>query len=147
MDLPVVDEHTIEIDASVGDTWTALTRSLDRAWSRPLAATYARLIGAVDRAADGRRPVADGSTYPGFHVVSAVPDTELVLAGQHRFSTYLLSFRIEPVGPAQSLLRAGPRAACPGATGQLYELAVIRSGAHRRLTRRLLTGIGRRAAS
>jgi hypothetical protein len=144
-DLPRVDEHATTVAAGVDDVWRSLTETLDRALSRAGAATYARAVGCADCTASGPRPLAAGSTMPGFRVVRAVPGSELALAGRHRFSSYTLIFRLERVGSDRSHLRAETRAAFPGLAGGLYRLLVIGSGGHVVAVRRLLSAVQRRS--
>ncbi|MER6350405.1 hypothetical protein ABT186_00750 [Streptomyces sp. NPDC001634] len=143
--LPYIDEHTTDIAAGVDDVWRSLGRTLDRSFSRPGAAGYARLVGCPDRTAAGPRPLAEGSTFPGFRVVAAVPGRELILEGSHRFSSYALIFRLEHVGPYHSRLRAESRAVFPGRAGGLYRRLVIGTGGHAIGMRRLLSAIRDRA--
>jgi len=143
--LPFVDEHSITVSAPAGDVWRAAADALDGAFSGAAAAAYARAIGCEPVAASGPRPLTDGSTVPGFRVTTAVPGSSLVLEGRHRFSTYALILRIESTGPDQSILRAESRAAFPGVGGAAYRLLVIRTRGHVVATRRLLSGIKRRA--
>jgi hypothetical protein len=112
--LPYIDEHATLIAAGADDVWRSLGETLDRSFSRPGVAGYARLVGSADCTASGPRPLAEGSTFPGFRVVAAVPGRELVLEGRHRFSSYALIFRLEHVSPGRSRLRAESRAAFPG---------------------------------
>jgi hypothetical protein len=79
--LPYIDEHATVIVAGVDDVWRSLGETLDRSFSRPGMAGYTRLVGAADCTASGPRPLAKGSTFPGFRVVAAVPGRELVLQG------------------------------------------------------------------
>ncbi|MFI6490085.1 hypothetical protein [Streptomyces sp. NPDC050564] len=141
--LPYVDEHATVIAAGADDVWRTLGETLDRSFSRPGAAGYARLVGSAPCAASGPRPLAEGSTIPGFRVVAAVPGRELVLKGSHRFSSYALIFRLEQVGPGRSRLRAETRAAFPGLAGGLYRRLVIGTGGHLVGMRRLLSAIRR----
>ncbi|WP_369264757.1 hypothetical protein [Streptomyces sp. R35] len=143
--LPYVDEHTTVIAAGTEVVWRVLGNTLDRSSSRPGAVGYARLVDCADRTASGPRPPAEGSTFPGFRVTTAVPGRELVLEGRHRFSTYALTFRLEELGPDRSRLRAETRAAFPGPTGRLYRRLVIGTGGHGMGVRRLLAGIRRRS--
>ena len=103
------------------------------------------MVGADERSAAGPRPLAVGSTVPGFRVTTALPGTELVLSGRHRFSDYAFVFRLEPVGPGRTLLRAETRAVFPGAAGAGYRLLVVGSGGHARAVRRLLATVRRRS--
>ncbi|MEV0224801.1 hypothetical protein [Streptomyces sp. NPDC050704] len=143
--MPYLDEHATDIAAGVDDVWRSLGETLDRSFSRPGAAGYARLVRAADRAASGPRPLAEGSTFPGFRVVSAIPGRELVLEGRHHFSSYALIFRLEPVDPGRSRLRAESRAAFPGLAGSLYRRLIMGTGGHVKGMRRLLAAVRRRA--
>ena len=142
--LPYVDEQTTVIAAGADDVWRSLGETVERSFSRPGMAGYARLVGCADRAASGPRPLAEGSAFPGFRVAAAVPGRELVLEGRHRFSSYALIFRLEQVGPGRSRLRAETRAAFPG-LGGVYRLLVIGTGGHAVGTRRLLSAVRRRS--
>jgi hypothetical protein len=141
--LPYLDEHETVIAAGANDVWRNLCETLDRSFSRPGVAIYARLVGSADCTASGPRPFAEGSTFPGFRVIAAVPRRELVLEGCHRFSSYALIFRLDHVSPDRSRLRAESRAAFPGLAGSLYRLIVIGSGGHVVGMRRLLSAIRR----
>jgi hypothetical protein len=143
--LPYLDEHATSIAAGVDDVWLSLLEALDDAFSRPGAATYARLVGCDDHSASGPRPLAQGSTIPGFRVVAADPGRELLLEGRHRFSSYALIFHLEQVDSGRSQLRAETRAAFPGLRGGVYRLLVFRTGFHVRVVRSLLSGIRRGA--
>jgi len=143
--LPYIDEHATVVAAEADDVWRGLGETLDRSFSRSGAAGYARLVGCADRTASGPRPLAEGSTFPGFRVVAAVPGRELVLEGRHRFSSYALIFRLEDVSPGRSRLRAETRAAFPGLAGGLYRRLVIGTGGHVVAVRRLLLAIRRRS--
>jgi len=145
--LPYRDEHTTVVAAGADDVWRALGETLDRSFSRPGANRYARLVGCADRTASGPRPLAEGSTFPGFRVAAAVPGRELVLGGRHRFSSYALIFRLEPAGPGRSRLTAETRATFPGPAGGLYRLLVLGTGGHAVGVRRLLAAVRRRAES
>lgn len=145
--LPFLDEHTTAISAGVDDVWGALVETLDRTFSRVGTVGYARIVGCTDRTASGPRPLAEGSTVPGFRVVAAVPGAELVLAGRHRFSSYAVIFRLERLGSERSRLRAEGRATFPGSAGAVYRLLVIGTGGHVIAMRRLLADITRRSTS
>ena len=143
--LPRLDEHSTSIAADVHDAWEALLDVVDRAFSGTGASAYARVVGCDSATASGPRPIAVGSTIPGFRVVGAIPHRELELAGRHRFSSYALTFRLEGVGAASSSLRAETRAVFPGIGGRIYRLLVVGSGGHVMAVRRLLRGVRRRA--
>lgn len=143
--LPAIDEHAIVVDAPVAEVWAAMLEELNEATSGPLAATYARVIGCKPSSSSGTRPLGMGSTVPGFRVTSAVADEELVLTGQHLFSTYELIFRLTSTGEDRTEIRAESRAAFPAMRGRLYRLLVIGTGFHVAAVRRLLGPIRQRA--
>ncbi len=145
--LPYVDEHVTFVAAGAGDAWRGLAETLERSFSRTGAAGYARLVGCAEVTAAGPRPLAEGSAFPGFRVVEAVPERTLVLEGRHRFSTYAFVFRVEPDGAGRSRVRAETRAAFPGPAGVLYRWLVIGTGGHAYGVRRLLSAARRRAES
>ena len=142
--LPHVDEHSVVIAAEPIAVWTAVAEAMDRSFSHPVASVYAGLIRCVDQASSGPRPFVEGSTIPGFHVAAAVPGSELVLQGQHRFAAYALIYRFERVGAGRTRLRAETRAAFPGVAGATYRLLVIGSGGHALLVRRRIANVKRR---
>ena len=143
--LPYLDEHATTIDASVDAVWRVLIDVVDRGFSRIGGASFARALACEDRTASGPRPLAEGSTIPGFHVVAAVPGVELVLEGSHRFSSYALIFRLEQLDADRSRLSAESRAAFPG-VGRVYRLLVVGTGGHVVAVRRLLARVKRRSA-
>jgi hypothetical protein len=71
--------------------------------------------------------------------------SELALAGRHRFSVYLLSFRLEDAGSGRTRLVAETRAAFPGLKGSVYRALVIGTRMHVVVTRRILSATKRRA--
>ena len=143
--LPSIDEHAVAVSAGADDVWWALLDALDGSFSRPRSAWYARVVGCTDSTASGPRPLAEGSTVPGFRVAVADPGRELVLVGRHDFSSYQLTFRLAPLGPGRSQLTAESRATFPGLAGGAYRLLVISSGFHVRTVRSMITAIGRAA--
>jgi hypothetical protein len=143
--LPYLDEHQTAVAADVDDVWLVLIETLDRTFSRTHATGFARAIRCADHTASGPRPLAEGSTIPGFRVTAATPGSELVLEGRHRCSTYALIFRLQQVDAGRSLLRAESRAAFPGLAGGVYRLLVIGTGGHVVATRRLLSAIASRS--
>lgn len=136
--LPFVDEHSQRVDAPADEVWTALLAVLRRAFGGK--ALVARLLGcdpARGTAAFSGRP---GETIPGFRVAEAEPGRRLALRGHHRYSTYALTFVLDG-----GRLRAQTHAAFPGVLGRLYRAAVVSSGGHRLVTRRLLRQVARAA--
>ncbi|GAB3369882.1 SRPBCC family protein [Amycolatopsis echigonensis] len=142
--LPVLDEHRIVVDADAETAWRAVNEVADRVSGR-VATGYAWAVGAADWKATGPRPLAEGSTVPGFRVVAAEPPRLLALAGRHRFSEYRLTFRLEPGAEGQTLIRAESRARFPGVLGAGYRLLVVGSGGHVFSMRRMLGTIARLA--
>ncbi|HEY0391238.1 MAG TPA: hypothetical protein VGC63_05970 [Solirubrobacterales bacterium] len=143
--LPHIDEHSIAIEAPSGVTWEALLQAFGGS-SRSQASTRgARLLGCADVAASGPRPLAVGSTVPGFHVETAEDSRELALAGRHRFSDYALIFRLAEEDGGRTTLRAETRATFPGLRGRLYRAMVIGTRIHVLMTRRILASVKRGA--
>ncbi|WP_117214767.1 hypothetical protein [Allorhizocola rhizosphaerae] len=135
--LPYVDEHAVPVSASRDAVWSALTHVLHRTMTGSV--RLARLLGTEPASATptfGGRP---GETVPGFRVVHAEPGRQLTLQGRHRFSRYRLTFLLD-----DDRLRAQTHAAFPGPHGKLYRAAVITSGAHRIMTRRMLRQVEKR---
>jgi len=143
--LPFVDELPIEVGADREATWAALLRVVEESFASARGRGPARLLGCEDTEPSGPRPLAQGSAFPGFHVEADERPNELVLAGRHRFSTYLLSFRLEEASARRTRLVAETRAAFPGLKGSVYRALVIGTRMHVLVTRRLLTATKRRA--
>ncbi|WFE53743.1 hypothetical protein [Micromonospora sp. WMMD1155] len=143
--LPHVDEHVTVITAEPDEAWPHLVHVVETTFDGPGMRAYARLVGTADPVASGPRPLAEGSTIPGFRVATAIPGRELTLRGSHRFSTYALVFRLERAGPGRSRLRAETRAVFPGLTGGLYRQLLLRSGGHMLGVRRMLAAVRRSA--
>lgn len=143
---PVLDEHRVVVHADAETAWRAVNQAVGRVSGR-LATGYAWAVGAADWKATGPRPLAEGSTVPGFRVAAAEPPSLLVLAGRHRFSEYRLTFRLEPGAAGQTLIRAESRARFPGVLGAGYRLLVVESGAHALGMRKMLGTIARLANS
>ena len=135
--LPFIDEHTQRVDASPDAVWAALARAF-RGMER--AAWWARLLGCDPLDLTPGFAGRTGETVPGFRVVESEPGRRLALRGRHRFARYALTFLVDREG-----LRARTEAEFPGVSGKLYRAAVIGSGAHRVVTRRLLRRIARAA--
>ena len=143
--LPHVDEHSLTVDAGRDATWKALLRVVEGTVAGAGAARGARILGCADTAASGPRPLAEGSTLPGFHVATAAPPAELALGGSHRFSDYALIFRLEDLGGDRTRVRAETRAEFPGFKGSVYRGLVIGTRMHVLATRRILAGVKRNA--
>jgi hypothetical protein len=144
-DLPHVDEHSIAIEAMPDAAWDALLHVIEGSFVSAASSRGARLPGCADTQASGPRPLAAGSTVPGFHVATAQRPQELALAGSHRFSYYGLIFRLDEEGDGHTTLRAETRAAFPGLKGRAYRALVIGTRIHVLMTRRIL-GAAKRSA-
>jgi len=143
--LPHVDEHSTTVEADAGATWEALLRVVEGSFSAPVTARVARLLGCADVESSGPRPLAAGSSFPGFHVDVAEQAKELSLAGSHRFSDYALIFRLDDQGDGTTRLRAETRGEFPGLEGSIYRGLVIGTRGHVLVTRRLLGAVRQRA--
>jgi hypothetical protein len=136
--LPYIDEHSTSIGAPRERVWITLASVLRHEIGG--GSGIARALGCDP--VHGT-PGFDGSldqTLPGFRVVESEPGRKLALRGRHRFSHYQLTFLLE-----DDRLRAQTHAAFPGVLGRLYRAAVIGTGGHRIVTRRLLRQVARRA--
>lgn len=113
-ELPFVDEHALVIEAPPPAVWSALLAVVPRAFESRTSALGARLLGCEYCASSGQRPLAPGSTFPGFVVALAEPELRLSLEGSHRFSHYRLVYALEDLGAGCTRVRAGTWAAFPG---------------------------------
>lgn len=143
--LPYVDEHAIVIPAPAPAVWSALLALAPHAFSGTNSARLARLLGCSDTEASGPRPIAAGSSFPGFHVTEARADRELVLEGRHRFASYALIVRLDAVAGDRTRVRAETRAVFPGPAGRAYRALVIGTRGHVVVVRRLLSALRRGA--
>lgn len=144
MELPFIDEHSRSIAASPEVTWEALVAVATGAFSSDATARIAKVLGCEQTEAVGA-PGTQGSSFPGFRVARSDPPKELGLAGRHRFSSYLLTFRLHPEEEGRTLLRAETRATFPGMLGAAYRAAVIGTRGHVLVTTRILSAVARRA--
>jgi hypothetical protein len=136
--LPFIDEHCQATRASAGVVWRALVEFLRHMGGTP---TLARLLGCDPLRASVDFAARPGESIPGFRVAESVPGQCLALRGRHRFADYALVFVVDP-----GRLCALSYGVFPGVRGGLYRAAVIGSGGHRVITRRLLRQIARRAS-
>lgn len=138
--LPYIDEHAHRVDAPADAVWASLLELLRGEMAG--AAAFARLLGCDPARGTAAFTGLPGEAVPGFRVIEAEPRRLLLLRGRHRFSVYELTFVLDG-----DELRARTRAAFPGVLGRLYRAAVIGSGAHRLVTRRMLRRVARAAVS
>ncbi len=142
-ELPFIDQHAIEVDADRETVWRALTKTFGESGGR-LFAAYGRLIGVNHLSNEGDLSQV-GSTRTGFLVSGSVPPQLLELTGAHRFSCYALTWEISKQPSGSSTLSATTHARFPGIHGRAYKAVVIDSGAHARITRRMLAAVARQA--
>jgi hypothetical protein len=134
--LPFIDEHSERVDGLADAVWIALLKVLRREMGG--SARIARILGCDPAQGTPEFAGRPGEAVPGFRVVEAEPGRRLVLRGRHRFSNYALTFVLDG-----DRLRAQTHAAFPGVLGRLYRAAVMGSGGHRVVTRRLLRQVAR----
>lgn len=143
--LPHIDEHSVAVEAGAEATWKALLRVVEGSFGSPSTGRVARLLACADVDSSGPRPLATGSSLPGFHVAAAEHARELDLVGSHRFSDYALTFRLDRLDGERTRLRAETRAIFPGFKGGVYQTLVIRTRGHVLVTRRILSAAKQRA--
>lgn len=141
--LPRVDEHSVIVVGSIGETWRALLDTIADAFGGRRAELYARVVGCTDVSASGP-PIVAGTTLVGFHVSRFVPESTVELTGRHRFSTYRLTLCLEPAGEGRTHLSAKTCAEFPGFGGGAYRFVVINSHLHTLAVRRLLQRVRQR---
>jgi hypothetical protein len=143
--LPHVDEHSLAVGAGADVTWEALLRVVEGSFGSSATARIARLLGCAEVDASGPRPLAAGSTLPGFAIEASERPGQLALTGGHRFSDYALIFRLSEGDGGSTVVRAETRASFPGLKGRAYRAMVIGTRGHVLVTRRLLGAVKRRA--
>jgi hypothetical protein len=144
VDLPFLDEHAIEVEATPERAWEAVSQTMACSFDGPSAALLALLLGTAERRPHGD-PAEPGSTITGFRIGHADAPVELVLEGEHRFSRYALIFRLEALPGERSRVRAETRAAFPGLHGRAYRALVIGTRGHVVAVKRLLRAVRARA--
>ncbi len=138
--VPYIDEHFTVINAPSGRVWKALASVLRDDLGVGGGAPIARLLRCEPAKRSAEFDARPGQTLPGFRVAGAERGRRLTLEGSHRFSRYRLTFILDG-----DRLVARTHAAFPGLRGRLYRTAVIGTGGHRIVTRRLLRQVASRA--
>lgn len=126
-----VDEHATTLAVGVDAAYDAVRAEVDHLLARWGTRPVTRLLGTSPRA--------------GFEVVEDDRPRLLGLAGRHRFSRYLLEFRVEPGPGGGSVVTAVTHADFPGPHGAVYRTLVVGSRGHVLAVRRMLAGVRRRA--
>jgi hypothetical protein len=147
MTLPLLDEHAVDVEAPADRVWSAIERWLPRVTGGRSSKAAARTLGCRDLETTVRSPVAVGATVPGFRVADVEAQHLLGLEGEHRFSRYRLTLRVDDLGGGRSRLRAETRAEFPDLPGKVYRALLIGTRGHVLAVRRLLRAIKRRAES
>lgn len=141
-DLPFIDEHEVLVNACAQTVWGALASQFSGLGKSAFTA-YLGVISAEPRGSSGK-PLDVGATVPGFRVTDSIPAGRVALTGRHRFSRYRLVFDLT-AHDGKTVVRARTYASFPGLLGTAYQGLVIKSGAHRIITRRLLGAVRSRA--
>jgi len=144
--LPHIDEHLAVVNRGGEQTWESLLRVVETTFASNPAPRLTRLLGCADTAVGGPRPLAVGSTLPGFHVTEFSEMRRLVLCGRHRFSRYALVFVLKDLGEGRTRLGAETRAEFPELKGSVYRALVIGTRIHVLVTHRILAAVKRRAS-
>lgn len=152
-ELPFIDAHSLTVNASPDRVWEE-TAQVTRGWvghtfprsgiAGAVGPLFAALLGASNVDSPPPGPGVPEAMV-GFRVARAERPSLIALEGEHRFSRYALTFRIEPAEGSSCIVTAETRAVFPRRAGRLYRKAVIGTGAHVRVVRRLLSSIKRRA--
>jgi hypothetical protein len=150
-ELSFIDVHSLALDAAPEQAWEAVAQVM-RGWaggapprrSARMGALIARLLGSTDVEPPLPSPGLPEAMV-GFRVAQAKRPSLIALEGEHRFSRYALTFRIEAAAESRCVVKAETKAAFPGLAGRVYRGAVIGTGAHVIVVRRLLSSIKHRA--
>ena len=126
-----VDEHATSLAVPVEAAYAAVRAEVHHLLARWGRHPVTRLLGTTPRA--------------GFEIAEDDPPRMLSLAGRHRFSRYVLDFRVEPDGDGRSVVTAVTYADFPGPHGAVYRTLVVGSRGHVLAVRRMLVGVRRRA--
>ena len=127
IDLPYLDRHTIDIEASPAVVWLALRAYALHELGMAESSRFASLLGT--------------QPWSGFAITVEQPPHRLVARGRHRFSDYAIVFELHAQNPTKTRLEAHSYARFPGVAGALYRLVVIGTRLHVPATRHLLRAV------
>ena len=128
--LPFVDAWSVDIAAPPRVVWDTVLATAPGTRGGPIRRAVAVLLNADPADSNGLASHALGAERPGFAVCEVVAPVTYALAGQHRFATYQLVFRIDQRGPGSSRLTAETFAAFPGSGGRLYRMFLMDAKLH-----------------
>ena len=130
-ELPLVDSHTVAVDAAPDAVWDALWSVLRRSFGGSARSRrFGRVVG-----------VRDTEPLVGFRIDEEERGRRLVLEGEHRFSRYRLAFEL-----SNGRLEATTHAAFPDPHGKLYRALIVPTRFHARVVNRILRASARAAA-
>ncbi len=124
-DLPFIDEHSLAVNAPPEHVWDE-TAQVTRRWVEHLMPRFGGTAGPLLAGLLGCSNVdPPGPGAPeaivGFRVAWAERPQLIALEGEHRFSRYALTFRIEPTDSSSCIVKAETRAASQTAPGASIE--------------------------
>ena len=131
MPLPLLDEHSVLVNAGPAEVWPAVRR-------------YAHSLAHSDHAVLGR--VLGTVPSSGFELAEEVEHRCVVLTGGHRFAHYRLVFGLEEEPGQRTMLSAASYAAFRGAGGRLYRSLLLGTRGHVLAVRHMLRSIRREVA-
>ena len=132
MSLPLLDEHSVTLQARQSVVWQAVKH-------------YAYGLAQSDHVVLSR--VLGTEPRSGFEVTEQVEGERLALAGRHRFARYRLVFELAELPSNATKLSALSYAAFPGARGRLYRGLLTGTRGHVLAVRHMLRTIQRQVAS
>ena len=143
--LPFVDAWSVDIDAPARVVWDTVLATAPGTRGGPVRRAIAILLKADPADSNGMASHALGAERPGFAVCEVVAPVTYALAGQHRFATYQLVFRIDQRGPGRSRLTAETFATFPGTGGRLYRMFLMDAKLHALVMWMMVRRVRRRA--
>lgn len=142
-DLPRLDVHGFRTAASPEKVVAALAPTLLNAFGTRRARLLAKILKCRERVPSRPFALDSGAELAGFRIES-VDEACVVMSGEHRFARYELIFECGRMSGITSV-NAETRARFLGVKGFIYKLLVVGTGAHRRVVKRILRGLKKRA--